>query len=156
MQGGTKLSIGIAQPQLGEEEIAEVSRVIRSGMIANGPETKLFEEEFASFIGCKYACAANNGTAALSLALLACGIGPGDEVITVSHTATGTVAAIANTGAIPVFVDINIDTNNIKIDCIMLQKMIFLYNALDKGWTVKKRKMLIFLQKITKVRKKYY
>ncbi len=107
------MEIGIAKPQLGEEEITEVSRVIRSGMIACGPETKLFEEEFAEFVGARFACAVNNGTAALSLALLACGIGPGDEVITTPMTFVATANAILSCGATPVFADIDEKTFNL-------------------------------------------
>ena len=107
------MEIGIAKPQLGEEEITEVSRVIRSGMIASGPETKLFEEEFAEFVGARFACAVNNGTAALSLALLACGIGPGDEVITTPMTFVATANAILSCGATPVFADIDEKTFNL-------------------------------------------
>jgi len=110
---GNKLPIKIAQPQLSEEEIFEVSRVIRSGMIASGPETKLFEEEFAEFVDVRFACAVNNGTAALNLALLAVGIGPGDEVITTPMTFIATANAIMSCGAKPVFADIDEKTYNL-------------------------------------------
>ena len=107
------MPIKIAQPQLSEEEIFEVSRVIRSGMIASGPETKLFEEEFAEFVDVRFACAVNNGTAALNLALLAVGIGPGDEVITTPMTFIATANAIMSCGAKPVFADIDEKTYNL-------------------------------------------
>ena len=63
-------------------------------MIASGPETLAFENEFAEFVGCEFACAVNNGTSALSLALSASGIGPGDEVITSPLTFVATANAI--------------------------------------------------------------
>jgi perosamine synthetase len=108
------MRINIAKPDIGEEEISEVSRVMRSGMIASGPETKLFEEEFAKFVGSKYACAVNNGTSALSVALSAAGIGHGDEVITTPLTFVATANAILSCGAIPVFADINENTFNLS------------------------------------------
>ena len=106
--------INIAKPLLGEEEIEEVSRVIRSGMIASGPETKKFEQEFANFVGCEYACAVNNGTSALSLALSAIGVSPGDEVITSPLTFVATANSILSCGAVPVFADISEDSYNIS------------------------------------------
>ena len=113
-QYGVHMEIRIAQPQLGLEEIEAVSRVISSGMIAHGPETRAFEKEFAEFIGCRYACAVNNGTAALSLSLSALGIRPGDEVITTPFTFVATANAILSCGAIPVFADIDEDTFNLS------------------------------------------
>ncbi len=97
------MRISIAKPQIDEEEVLAVSRVLRSGMIASGPETKEFEKEFSDFIGCEYACSVNNGTSALSLALSASGIGPGDEVITTPMTFVATANSILSCGAIPVF-----------------------------------------------------
>jgi dTDP-4-amino-4,6-dideoxygalactose transaminase len=75
-----------------------------------GPECRAFEQEFANYCGCESGIGCSNGTDALILALRACGIGPGDEVITVSNTFIATVEAIALIGATPVFVDINADT----------------------------------------------
>jgi dTDP-4-amino-4,6-dideoxygalactose transaminase len=85
---------------------AAVLGVLESCQYILGPEVKVFEEEFAAFCQTKYAVAVNSGTSALHLALLAGGIGPGDEVITVPFTFVATVAAIRYTGARPVFVDI--------------------------------------------------
>ena len=107
------MRINIAKPLIGDEEVTEVTRVLRSGMIASGPETVKFEEEFANFVGTKYACAATNGTAALSVALSACGIGPGDEVITTPFTFVATANAILSCGATPVFADIDEETFNL-------------------------------------------
>ena len=75
-----------------------------------GPEVAAFEERFAAYCGVKHCMAVNSGTSALHLALLAAGIGPGDEVITVSMTFVATTAAILYCGAKPVFVDVDPDT----------------------------------------------
>jgi dTDP-4-amino-4,6-dideoxygalactose transaminase len=84
-----------------------VSSVLESSQFILGREVKAFEEEFAAWVGSRYAIAVNSGTSALHLALLAAGVGPGDEVITVPFTFVATVAAIVYTGAKPVFVDID-------------------------------------------------
>lgn len=115
------MKINIAKPLLDEQEITEVTRVIKSGMIASGPETVKFEEEFAKFIGCKYACAVNNGTSALSLALSATGINAGDEVITSPLTFVATANSIISCGATPVFGDINEESYNLSPESIIEQ-----------------------------------
>jgi dTDP-4-amino-4,6-dideoxygalactose transaminase len=84
-----------------------ICRVLKRGQYILGEETAAFEREFADYIGVKYATGTGNGTDALHLAMRAVGIGPGDEVITVSHTAVATVAAIEMCGALPVLVDIH-------------------------------------------------
>jgi dTDP-4-amino-4,6-dideoxygalactose transaminase len=86
---------------------AAVARVLESGQFVLGSEVAAFEEEFAAYCGASYGVAVNSGTSALHLALLAAGIGPGDEVITVPFTFVATVAAVCYTGAQPVFVDID-------------------------------------------------
>ena len=86
---------------------AAVRRVFESGRYILGEEVSSFEREFADYLRIPHAIALGNGTDALYLALRACGIGAGDEVITVSHTATATAAAIVLSGATPVFVDID-------------------------------------------------
>ena len=91
-----------------------INRVLTSGRYILGEETSAFEQEFAAYIGSKYAVSMGNGTEAVHLALRACGIGPGDEVITVSHTAVATVAAIEMCGAVPVLVDIETDSYTIQ------------------------------------------
>jgi dTDP-4-amino-4,6-dideoxygalactose transaminase len=90
-----------------------VARVLESGQYVGGPEVGALEEEFASYCGAKYGVACNSGTSALHLALLAAGIQPGDEVITVPFTFYATVATIGYAGATPVFVDIHPATFNI-------------------------------------------
>ena len=89
---------------------ASIARVLQSGTYILGPETQRFEEEFARYLDVTHAIGVGSGTEALHLALKACNIGPGDEVITVSHTAAATVAAIELCGADPVLVDIDPDT----------------------------------------------
>jgi dTDP-4-amino-4,6-dideoxygalactose transaminase len=90
-----------------------VNRVLESGYYILGNEVRAFEEEFAAYLGVNHAVGVGNGTEALHLALVACGIGHGDEVATVSHTAVATVAAIELAGARPVFVDIDPVTYNL-------------------------------------------
>ena len=96
-------------PDFAADEIEAVAAVLRSGRVNywTGEQSQEFEREFAEFIGVKYAVALANGTAALELALHALGIGPGDEVITVSMTFVATTAAVLYTGARPVFVDVD-------------------------------------------------
>ena len=97
----------LAQYQSHREEILEaVKRVLEGGNYIFGPEVEKFETSFAAYCGAEYAVGVNSGTDALILALRALDIGPGDEVITVSHTALATVAAIIASGATPVLVDI--------------------------------------------------
>jgi dTDP-4-amino-4,6-dideoxygalactose transaminase len=84
-----------------------IARVLKNGSFILGEEVSAFEQEFAFYCGVSHAVGVASGTDALQLALLACGIGAGDEVITVSHTAVATVAAIEMTGARPVLVDID-------------------------------------------------
>ncbi len=94
-----------------KEEIDEaIERVLQSGWYILGQEVKSFELEFAAYIGVKHCIGVGSGTEALHLALRACGVGSGDEVISVSHTAVATVTAIELAGADPVFVDIDRDT----------------------------------------------
>ncbi len=96
--------------ELRDELDAAALEVLRSGWYVLGPQVRAFEEEFAAWLGLPDAAGVASGTDALLLALLACGIGPGDEVITPSHTAVATVAAIELAGARPVFADIRPDT----------------------------------------------
>jgi dTDP-4-amino-4,6-dideoxygalactose transaminase len=94
-----------------QQEIdVSIARVLQSGTYILGPETQRFEEEFARYLDVPHAIGVGSGTEALHLALKACNIGPGDEVITVGHTATATVAAIELCGADPVLVDIDPET----------------------------------------------
>ena len=105
--------IPIARPSLGEEEAAAARRAILSGWITQGPEVAAFEEEFAAYVGAPHACAVSSCTTALHLALHALGVGPGAEVVTVSHSFIATANAVRYCGARPVFVDIDPRTYNI-------------------------------------------
>lgn len=101
--------IPAAKPIIGDAERAAVDRVLQSGMLAQGPEVAAFEEEFASVVSGRHCVAVNSGTSALHLALLAAGIGPGDEVIVPSFTFAATANSVVLTGATPVFADIELD-----------------------------------------------
>jgi dTDP-4-amino-4,6-dideoxygalactose transaminase len=87
-----------------------IGEVIASGAFAGGPFVEKFEEAFASYCGCRYAIGVGSGTEALWLSLLACGVGPGDEVVTVPNTFIATAEAISYCGARPVFVDVDDQT----------------------------------------------
>ena len=89
---------------------AAVAGVLARGWFVLGPEVEAFESEFAAYCDARHAVGVGSGTEALHLALLACGVGPGDEVVTVAHTAVPTINAISLTGARPVFVDVDPDT----------------------------------------------
>ena len=91
-----------------------MARVLESGRYLLGPETEAFEAEFAAWVGVRQCVSAGSGTEALHLALRACGLGQGDEVITVSHTAVATVAAVELSGARPVLVDIEPGSFNLS------------------------------------------
>ncbi len=101
------LDLAAEYRELKPEIDAAVARVLMSGQYIGGPEITGLEEEFASYCGARYGVAVNSGTSALHLALLAVGLGPADEVITVPFTFYATVAAIGYVGATPVYVDIH-------------------------------------------------
>ena len=111
--------IPIAKPLLGTDEVVAITDAIMSGIIAEGPRVSDFEQAFADQIGVEHTVAVNSGTAALHAALLAHGIGDGDEVITTPFTFIATSNSILFTGARPVFVDIDDDTFNISPGAIM-------------------------------------
>lgn len=105
------------------EEIQQaIVRVLERGRFILGEEVAAFEHEFVAFCGVAYAVGVGSGTEALQLALRACGIGPGDEIITVSHTAVATVAAIEMAGARPVLVDV--DPRRYTIDPAKVEEQI--------------------------------
>lgn len=99
-----------SRPSIGDEEIRAVNQVLRSGWITTGPQNQELEQRFAQSIGCKHAVAIASATSGMHLALLALGIGPGDEVITPSQTWVSTANMICLLGATPVFVDVDRDT----------------------------------------------
>jgi dTDP-4-amino-4,6-dideoxygalactose transaminase len=109
----TATTIPVARPLLDEREAEAARRVILSGWVTQGPEVAAFEREFAEAVGARHACAVSSCTTALHLALAACGVSSGAEVVTVSHSFIATSNAIRYCGATPVFVDIQRATYNI-------------------------------------------
>ena len=127
MSGNNRPTIPQADPKANylahKAEIdAAIARVLDSGWYILGQEVSAFEREFAAYIGVGHAVGVASGTSALELALRACGVGPGDAVFTVSHTAVATVAAIELTGATPVLGDI--DPTNYTMDPNHLEDMV--------------------------------
>jgi perosamine synthetase len=102
--------IPTSRPDLGPEEAAAVVAVLSSGMIAQGPRVAELEERWAAYVGVRHAIAVTNGTIAEMCIFAGLGLGAGDEVITVGHTFNATVSSILYTGATPVFVDVESDT----------------------------------------------
>ena len=105
----------LARPTLGEEEIQEVVETLRSGWLTTGPKVDRFEGRFREYLGIQEAVAVSSGTAGLHLALLAAGVGAGDEVITTSMSFAATANAIVLCGARPIFADCDPDTLNIDL-----------------------------------------
>src|SRR3989344_3783913 len=108
----------LGHPQLGQEELEAVRRVLNSGQLSLGPETEKFEQELASWVGAKYAVAVANGTAGLHLAVLASGITDGDEVITTPFSFVASTNCFLYERAKPVFVDIDPNTFNLDVNKI--------------------------------------
>jgi len=123
LKGSTKLSsvppqrrsefLVFGGPAISEDEIAEVVATLRSGWIGTGPRVHRFQEDFRKYVGAHHAVALNSCTAALHLAMMAAGVGPGDEVITTPMTFCATANAIIHCGATPVFADCDRRTLNI-------------------------------------------
>ncbi|BEP38041.1 O-antigen biosynthesis aminotransferase WlbF [Variovorax sp. V59] len=109
-----------ALPDTGEEEIAQIAEALRSGWVTTGPKAKRFENDFASFLGDErlHCMAVNSATAGLHLALEAVGVGPGDEVITTTHTFTATAEVVRYLGADVVLVDVDPTTLCIDIKSV--------------------------------------
>ena len=110
---GQRRQIGFQPPSIGEEEIAAVAATLRSGWLTTGPAAAELERRAGEVLEAEHVLALASGTAALHLALVALGIGPGDEVITTPITWPATANVIVHTGATPVFVDVQDDTLNI-------------------------------------------
>lgn len=106
--------IPVARPDIGTAELEAVQAVVGSGWITQGPKVQEFEKAFARFCASRHAVAANTGTAALHVALLALGIGPGDEVITTPLSCIGSANPILFQGARPVFADVDPETYNLE------------------------------------------
>ncbi|MFB6202361.1 MAG: DegT/DnrJ/EryC1/StrS family aminotransferase, partial [Halorhabdus sp.] len=105
--------INVADPTFGEREQDAVSDVLDSGMVADGPEVRRFETEFADYCGASHAVATANGTAALVAALEGLDIGEGDQVVTTPFSFVASANAIRLAGAEPVFADIDPETYNV-------------------------------------------
>ena len=109
----SNIKVPIAKPIIENEEIENVVEVMKSGMIAQGPKVEEFEQKFSDWVGAEYGIAVNSGTAALHVALLSCGIGKCDEVITTPFTFIASGNSILYTQAKPVFADIDLKTYTI-------------------------------------------
>jgi dTDP-4-amino-4,6-dideoxygalactose transaminase len=105
-----------ARPFLGEEELSEVAETLRSGWITTGPRVERFTTEFLDYVGGRFGVPVSSATAGLHVALLALGVGSGDEVITTPMTFVATLNTIVHCGAIPVLVDIDAATRNIRVE----------------------------------------
>lgn len=112
------ISVPHSAPDIGEEEIAEVVAVLRSGWITTGPKTRELEEAMGRYLGVAHAVALNSGTAALHLALEAIGIGPADEVIVPTYTFTASAEVVRYLGARPVLVDVRADDLNVSLAAV--------------------------------------
>ena len=108
--------IPAAKPIIGDDERVAVDRVLRSGMLAQGPEVAAFEEEFSAHVGGRHCVAMNSGTSALHLGFIAAGIERGDEVIVPSFSFAATANSVVLAGGVPVFADIDPKTFNIDPD----------------------------------------
>jgi dTDP-4-amino-4,6-dideoxygalactose transaminase len=121
LEGGTPTFeefLVFGRPVLGEEEVAAVADVIRSTWLGTGSRCIEFEQAFATAVGARHAVAVSSCTAGLHAALVAAGVGPGDEVITTALTFVATVHAIVHAGATPVLADVDPDTLNIDPDAV--------------------------------------
>jgi len=115
---GRRHVIPITRPSLGDEEVAAAAEVIRSGWLTQGARVEQFEAAVAGYVGARHAVAVSNCTSALHLALVAAGVGRGDEVICPSFSFIATANAIVHAGARPVFVDIEPRTYNMDPDLV--------------------------------------
>lgn len=108
----------LAKPTLGVEEERAVAEVLRSGWISQGPRVALFEEELARLLGCRFVRAVNSGTSAITLALKALGVGPGDSVVVPAFTCAATALPALTLGAHVVFADVDMATFNLTWDSV--------------------------------------
>jgi dTDP-4-amino-4,6-dideoxygalactose transaminase len=114
--------LGFQPPAIGDEEIAAVAETLRSGWLTTGPRAALLEERLAEYLEVPHVLAVSSGTAAMHLALLAVGVGPGDEVITSPITWPATANVIEHTGATPVFCDVRED--DLNLDAALLPPLV--------------------------------
>jgi perosamine synthetase len=118
MQDTRRDPIPAAKPVIGEAEIEAAVRVLRSGMVIQGPEVAAFEQGFSALVDGRHCVAVNSGTSALQLTLMALGVKPGDEVIVPSFSFAATANVVRLVGAEPVFVDIDADTFCVNPDAV--------------------------------------
>ncbi|EQD79965.1 DegT/DnrJ/EryC1/StrS aminotransferase, partial [mine drainage metagenome] len=104
------------RPSIDEQTVAEVAEVLRSGWLASGPKVKDFEAALSAYFGGRPVRTQTSATASLEHALLACGIGAGDEVIVPAMSFVASANVVVRTGARPVFVDVDLDTRSIDLD----------------------------------------
>jgi len=114
--------LGFQPPAIGEEEVDAVAETLRSGWLTTGPRAALLEERCAAYLEAEHVLAVTSGTAAMHLALLALGVGPGDEVVTSPITWPATANVIEHTGAMPVFCDVRED--DLNLDTALLPALI--------------------------------
>ena len=114
--------LGFQPPAIGQEEVAAVAETLRSGWLTTGPRAALLEERMAVYLGAQHVLAVTSGTAALHLALLAVGVGPGDEVITTPITWPATANVIEHCGARPVFCDVR--DSDLNIDAALIPALV--------------------------------
>src|SRR5262250_432196 len=107
-----------ARPSLGDEEIAEVVATLKSGWITTGPKVEKFSADFLDYVGGRFAVPVSSATAGLHVALLALGVGPGDEVVTTPMTFVATLNVVVHCGAVPVLADIDAATLQIRAERI--------------------------------------
>jgi dTDP-4-amino-4,6-dideoxygalactose transaminase len=125
IDGGTPVRetlLSFSPPVMGDEEIASVIETLRSGWLTTGPRARELEQRFAAYVGAPHAIATSSCTTALHLALIAAGVGPGDEVVTTSFTWPATTNAILHAGATPVFADI--DAGSLNVDPLSIEAAI--------------------------------
>jgi dTDP-4-amino-4,6-dideoxygalactose transaminase len=115
MNDSTQPLLPFTRPTIDEDTIAAVAQVLRSGWLASGPKVAQLEAELSAYLGGRPVRTQTSATAGLEIALLACGIGPGDEVITPAMSFVATANVIVRVGARPVFVDVGLDSRNIDL-----------------------------------------
>ena len=131
------MKIPLSKPDIGEREIEYVTSVLRSGQLSTGSLVAEFEEQFAAYVGTRYAVATNSGTSALHLCVEALGIGAADEVFTTSFSFVASVNCLLYEGAMPAFVDI--DSVTLNLDQKLLREVIsreYIYDRAKSGTSI--------------------
>ena len=114
----TAKKIPVMLPDLGEEEALAAAEAVRSGWVAQGPRVAEFEKAFAAEVGAAYGVAVSSCTTGLHLALVAVGVGPGDEVVVPSLSFIATANAVRYVGGTPVFADVDLATGNLTVETV--------------------------------------